>query len=51
VGTLVVVLSTRRQRKLVWRGTVTETLSDKPEKDADKLNKAAEKLFKDFPPK
>ena len=30
---------------------VTETLSDKPEKDTQKLNKTVEKMFKDFPPK
>jgi len=51
VGTLVVDLFDVRTMQLVWRGAGTETLSDKPEKDTQKLNKAVEKMFKDFPPK
>jgi len=35
---------------VIWRGSATATLSDKPEKDTKKLDKAVEKLFKDFPP-
>jgi hypothetical protein len=51
VGTLVVDLFDARTMQLIWRGVGTETLSDKPEKDTQKLNKTVEKMFKDFPPK
>ena len=51
VGTLVVDLFDTKTKELVWRGTASDTLSDKPEKNTDKLNKAVEKLFKDFPPR
>jgi Domain of unknown function (DUF4136) len=36
---------------LVWRSTSTDTLSDKPENNENKLDKAVGKMFKDFPPK
>jgi hypothetical protein len=39
VGTLVVDLFDARTMQLIWRGVGTETLSDKPEKDTQKLNK------------
>ena len=38
------------EKSLMWRGTSTDTLSDKPEKNEKKINKGMEKLFKDFPP-
>jgi hypothetical protein len=51
VGTLVVDLFDTHPKQLVWRGTATDTVSDKPEKNAEKINKAAEKMFEKFPPK
>jgi Domain of unknown function (DUF4136) len=51
VGTLVVDLSDGQQKKLIWRGVASDTLSDKSEKNTKKVNKAIEKLFKQFPPK
>jgi hypothetical protein len=51
VGTLVVDLFDARSKQLVWRGVATDTLSEKPDKDIKKLNKAVQKLFKNFPPK
>jgi hypothetical protein len=51
IGTLVVDLFDTSTKQLIWRGVSTETLSEKPEKDTQKLNKAVEKMFKDFPPK
>jgi uncharacterized protein DUF4136 len=51
VGTLVVDLFDTRTKQVMWRGTATDTVPDKPEKTAEKLNKAVEKMFKDFPPK
>ena len=51
VGTLIVDLFDTRTKQVVWRGTATETLPDKPEKTAEKLNKAVEKMFNKFPPR
>jgi hypothetical protein len=51
VGTLVVDLFDARNKQVIWRGTATDTLSDKPDKNIDKLNKAVQQMFKDFPPK
>ena len=48
-GTLVVDLSNNKQ--LIWRGVASDTLSDKPDKNAHKIEKAVEKLFKSYPPK
>jgi len=50
VGTVVLDLWDAKQKRLVWRGTASDTLSDNPEKNAKKINAAAEKLFKDYPP-
>ncbi len=50
VGTLVVDIFDARTKEAVWRGTSTKTLSGNPQKNADSLNKAVVKMFKDFPP-
>jgi hypothetical protein len=50
VGTLVVDLFDSRTKEAIWRGTASKTLSDDPRKNADNLNKAIDKMFKDFPP-
>ena len=44
-------LQTRLTRDLLWRGVITDTLSDKAEKNVKKLDKNVQKLFKHFPPK
>jgi Domain of unknown function (DUF4136) len=51
VGTEVVDIFDAKTKKLVFRGTAQDQISDKPEKNEKKLDKAAEKMFKDFPPK
>jgi hypothetical protein len=51
VGTLVTDIFDAKTKKLVFRATATDELSDKAEKNAKKAEKAAEKMFKDFPPK
>ena len=50
VGTLVVDIFNAKSKQLVYRGIAQDELSDKPEKNAKKLAKASDKLFKDFPP-
>jgi len=51
VGTLVVDLFDTSTKRVVWWGMASDTISDKPEKNTEKLSKAVEKMFKDFPPK
>ena len=51
VGTLTVDMFDTGSKKLVWRGTATETLSQKPEKNSKKLEQEVENMFKKFPPK
>lgn len=49
-GTLVVDLADPRQRTVLWRGTATQTLSDKSEKNIQKLQKMVSKMFQKYPP-
>jgi hypothetical protein len=51
VGTEVVDIFDAKTKKLVFRGTAQGEISNNPEKNEQKLEKAAEKMFKDFPPK
>ena len=48
-GTLIVDLYDAKTKKMVWRGVATATASDKPTKNAEKMNKALEKMFEKFP--
>ena len=50
VGTLVVDMFDAKTKNLVFRGTAADEISDKAEKNTKKLDKAVEKLFKNFPP-
>jgi hypothetical protein len=50
VGTLTVDLFDGHTKKLIWRGTASEALSNKPDKDEKKMEKAVEAMFKHFPP-
>ena len=53
VGTLVLDLYDPSTKKLVWTGRAGKTInpSSNPEKNQERLDKAMEKLLKDFPPK
>ena len=50
-GTLVVDMFDTQTKKLIWRGSASDLLSDKPEKNEKKLESAVEKMFEHFPPK
>ena len=50
VGTLVVDIFDAKTKQLMFRGTASDEISDKPEKNIKKVEKAADKMFKDFPP-
>ena len=50
VGTLVIDLFDTNTKTLIWRGSASDTLSNKSEKNIKNLNKGVEKLFSGFPP-
>lgn len=50
VGTLVVDIYNAKSKALIWRGTATDELKEKPAKREKQLQKASDKMFKDFPP-
>jgi hypothetical protein len=49
-GTLVVDLFDGNTKKLIWRGSSTDTLSDKSDKNIKTLDKGVQKMFDHFPP-
>jgi hypothetical protein len=51
VGTLVVELADAKDKELAWRGSATDTISDNSNKNINTLDKAVQKLFKNYPPK
>ena len=50
VGTLVVDLFDAHTKKLIWRGSASDTLSDKSDKNIKNLDKGVQKMFDHFPP-
>ena len=50
VGTLVVDLFDANSKNLIWRGSASDTLSDKSEKNIKNLDKGVQKMFEHFPP-
>ena len=50
VGTLVVDLFDANTKKLIWRGSSSDTLSDKSDKNIKELDKDVKKMFDHFPP-
>jgi len=50
IGTLVLDMYDTNSKNLVWRGLSSDTLSEKPEKNQDKLSKSVGKMFEHFPP-
>ncbi len=50
VGTLVVDLFDAKTKKLLWRGTSSDTVSNNSDKNIKNLDKGVEKMFKQFPP-
>jgi hypothetical protein len=50
VGTLVVDIFDAKTKALLFRGTASDEISDKTDKNIKKVDKAMDKMFKDFPP-
>jgi len=49
-GTIVADLFDAQTKKVVWRGAATKEVSNKPEKVTQQVEKAIDKLFKNYPP-
>ena len=47
-GTLVVDLFDARTKQAIWRGTAEQTMSSNPQKQAEDMDKAAQKMFQKF---
>jgi hypothetical protein len=50
VGTLIVDLFDAHSKTLIWRGSSSDTLSDKSDKNIKNLDKGVQKMFDHFPP-
>src|SRR5579872_428347 len=50
VGSFVVDLFDARTKNLIWRGSASDTLSDKSDKNIKNLDKGVQKMFEHFPP-
>jgi len=48
-GTMIVDLHDAKTQSLVWRGIAQDTLSNKGEKDQKMVEKAVQKMFKQWP--
>ena len=50
VGTLVLDMFDTQTKQLVWRGSASDTLSNKTDKNIKNLDKGVQKMLKQFPP-
>ncbi len=50
-GTLVVELADPKTKQVLWRGAVSNTISDNSNKNLKNLDKSVAKLFEKYPPK
>jgi hypothetical protein len=48
-GTLILDFYDAKTKQMVWRGVATATASEKPTKNIEKMNKALDKMFEQFP--
>ena len=48
-GTLILDFYDAKTKQMVWRGVATATVSEKPTKNIEKMNKALDKMFERFP--
>ena len=50
IGALTVDVFNAANHQLIWRGTASQTLSSKPEKNEKKLDHSVAEMFEHFPP-
>ena len=51
IGTLIVDIGDSSDKRYIWRGTATGTVSSNPDKNAKKIDQVVKKMFEKFPPK
>ncbi len=51
VGTLVVDMFDAKTKELLWRGSTSNTVSNKSKNNIKSLDKGVQKMFKNYPPK
>ena len=49
-GTLMIDVWDAAENQLVWRGTVSDSVSGNAQRDADKIDRGIERAFRNFPP-
>jgi hypothetical protein len=50
VGTLIVDIGDSANKRYIWRGTATNTLSSNQGKNAKTIDQEVKKMFEKFPP-
>jgi uncharacterized protein DUF4136 len=50
VGHLIVDIGDTAEKRYIWRGTSTKTVSSKPDKNAKTIEEGVRKMFEKFPP-
>jgi hypothetical protein len=50
VGTLIVDIGDSTNKRYIWRGTASNTISSKPDKNAKTIDGEVKKMFEKFPP-
>ena len=50
VGTLIVDIGDSTNKRYIWRGTASNTISSKPDKNAKAIDGEIKKMFEKFPP-
>jgi len=51
IGTLVLDIFDTPTKRLIWRATAADALTDNPDKNEKKMDKAVAEMFKNFPPR
>ena len=49
-GTLVIDIWESSENQLLWRSTITHTLSENPDRNADRIDRAVSRALSEFPP-
>ena len=51
IGQLTVDIGDARTQRLLWMGSASDTLSDNPSRNERQLNRALDRMFRNFPPR
>nr|WP_172834292.1 DUF4136 domain-containing protein [Nitrospira japonica] len=51
IGTIHVDIYDAKNKQMIWRGTGSDTVSQNPEENTEKIREVASAMFEKFPPK